>query len=714
MVVHTKKKMVLYDPSRGRESLVMDGVSSSCNLIDHEGNLWIGTVNKGVFIVPNQSFTYQVMADNSVSEYLKAPNGDLYFFTEEGKFGRTPFPYRNWDYLRGGFTLGMKKKLLPEQGRIYFSDKPFFYDLGEQKFIETGEGTYFRDYLPLENGNSLLTGGSLVLGMTERPSNPNELDLPFQFWGESGPLPFTFPRWRLRDSRCKAMELDPGRKDLYVGFVDGLIRYTVSQPPEDLLLDGKPVLVREMLPDPVKGVWMLTEAWQLLKLEGGEIVFQEQLGRNAKKITTDGKYVFWIQSKEVVRLEIEEGDRFAIDYTDGLMEDQLIDLNLIEDTLYLLGEHLVQRLPKAYDFRNPIAPEVTLDAVHLYNEELTLNADLEFSADENFLTFYFHALAFRAQQDLQFEYRILGSKENWQLAPAATNHIDFPQLSPGDYTFQLRALNEDGVASSIVSRAFVIHPPIYQRWWFQLFIFGGTLLLIWLVWRYRMRQIRKENRVREEQERLQREVFRSRIAALRSQMNPHFIFNALNSIQEFIITQQKNIASEYLADFAELMRNYLEQSKHEEISLSEEIETLEIYLKLENLRFDGALNYQIVCPPSVPADSISIPVMLLQPFVENAIKHGLLHKTGDKKLLLAFEEVGQGRLACIVEDNGIGREAAMKVRPEGKHNSFATEAMQKKVALVNQTTQRNMEFKIEDLRDGQGPSGTRVTICLDF
>jgi LytS/YehU family sensor histidine kinase len=197
-------------------------------------------------------------------------------------------------------------------------------------------------------------------------------------------------------------------------------------------------------------------------------------------------------------------------------------------------------------------------------------------------------------------------------------------------------------------------------------------------------------------------------------MNPHFMFNALNTIQEFIITNQQDIASEYLADFADLMRKYLDQSKKEDISVQEELDTLSIYLRLENLRFDGALDYSIEYDEQLDIDSIMIPVMSIQPFVENSIKHGLLHKSGDKKLQIEVRQYGRGYIKCIVTDNGIGRKASAerKKHRATKHQSFATQAIDERLAMLNANQPNRVELEIIDLESDEEALGTRVELTV--
>ncbi|NOQ76095.1 MAG: hypothetical protein GQ574_29085 [Crocinitomix sp.] len=212
------------------------------------------------------------------------------------------------------------------------------------------------------------------------------------------------------------------------------------------------------------------------------------------------------------------------------------------------------------------------------------------------------------------------------------------------------------------------------------------------------------------------EVQQSKIAALRAQMNPHFMFNALNSIQAFILSNRKETASDYLADFADLMRKYLDQSQYEEIALSEEIETLEIYLNLESLRYDGEMNYSINCDSDIEPHEISIPIMLLQPYIENAVKHGLMHKEGDKTLKISFKKITEDRIQCCIEDNGIGRAASAEInkRRQFKPASFATEAIDRKMVIVNKNSTRNFKIDIIDLIENDKGIGTRILISLDI
>ena len=197
---------------------------------------------------------------------------------------------------------------------------------------------------------------------------------------------------------------------------------------------------------------------------------------------------------------------------------------------------------------------------------------------------------------------------------------------------------------------------------------------------------------------------------LRSQMNPHFIFNALNSIQSFITTNNGYAAELFMSKFSMLVRKILENSTHKYISLEEEIETLRLYLELEKSRFEERFDFEIIEEADT---SLSIPPMLLQPFIENAIIHGMKGKTEKGQIYVRFIE-DEDRLRCEVEDNGVGR-AAPTVKKE--HNSLATSLTNDRVSFFNESAKGEAyHLQIIDLKDGdKRPIGTKVvlTIALD-
>jgi len=203
----------------------------------------------------------------------------------------------------------------------------------------------------------------------------------------------------------------------------------------------------------------------------------------------------------------------------------------------------------------------------------------------------------------------------------------------------------------------------------------------------------------------------SELKALKAQMNPHFMFNAMNSIQSLILKGDRDEAYTYLTKLATLIRENLNLSEKNFIYFDQELTLLKTYLELEKLRFTADFEYEIINADSI--EDIKIPAMIIQPFVENAIKHGLLHTTGAKKLQISFHQ--SNILTCIVEDNGIGRKASEKLKAKKPtHSSFATSAIAKRFALLKEYYKVDLGFAYEDIHAENTIAGTRVTIKIPF
>ncbi|TNE60450.1 MAG: GAF domain-containing protein [Bacteroidetes bacterium] len=211
----------------------------------------------------------------------------------------------------------------------------------------------------------------------------------------------------------------------------------------------------------------------------------------------------------------------------------------------------------------------------------------------------------------------------------------------------------------------------------------------------------------------ERKAAEAKLQSLRLQMNPHFLFNALNSIQELILTGNSDGAALYLSKFSQLLRMVLTHSEQDLLSLREEIGILQLYVELEALRFYDTFEFKLETESGLDQDEYKLPTLLIQPFVENAIWHGLLHKEGKRRLLVRFETDARENLICIIEDNGIGREAAQKVRHTGLHTGKGLTSSAERLQVLNNRYHQQNALEIIDLiaEDGSA-AGTRVRITL--
>lgn len=285
----------------------------------------------------------------------------------------------------------------------------------------------------------------------------------------------------------------------------------------------------------------------------------------------------------------------------------------------------------------------------------------------------------------------------------------YTNLPPGSYLFKVRSVDPAGTFSSGVTTITVnILPAFWQTSLFRICCVLLIIVLIYVYFKLRVNAVKKEARRRTA---IQQQIAQLEMKALRAQMNPHFIFNALNSIQTFMMKRETEQALSYLGRFARLIRNVLDNSQLNSIPISNELRMLENYLELEKLRFGDQFSYKITVDDELDPDFTDIPTMILQPFVENAIWHGLLHKKEDGHLSIAFHQQN-GSLLCVIEDNGVGRERAVAQRQQGnEHHSRGLQITRDRLALYNRRFNLDATFDIEDLYDDAGqPSGTRVNV----
>jgi LytS/YehU family sensor histidine kinase len=247
-------------------------------------------------------------------------------------------------------------------------------------------------------------------------------------------------------------------------------------------------------------------------------------------------------------------------------------------------------------------------------------------------------------------------------------------------------------------------------------IIGLFLLLLLGLFIFRNLTLKRKNAL--EKQRLENEKKQTELEmqALRAQMNPHFIFNCLSSINRFILKNESKIASNYLTRFSRLMRMVLNNSQKPLIALDDELEMLELYLEMERLRFKNSFDYAITFLNAIDSDNVFIPPLLLQPFCENAIWHGLMHKEGQGRLDVELS-MRDNILYCVITDNGVGREKAeeMNSKTAEKEKSMGLKITTERLALLNREKGLHTFYEIEDLNDESGnAAGTKVILKISF
>ncbi len=334
---------------------------------------------------------------------------------------------------------------------------------------------------------------------------------------------------------------------------------------------------------------------------------------------------------------------------------------------------------------------------------------------ENFVGFDFSALAFDHPGDVRFRYKLAGVDKEWK-DPGDRRFISYSQLKGGEYTFQLQAANAAGVWSEEEARIQLrIDKFWYQRTWAK-----GLFLIVFVVGILAIYFSRLRRAIEREQLKIQyeRELTEIKMQALTAQMNPHFIFNSLNSIDFYIIKNDTRKASQYLNRFSRLMRLILKNSRANYVALKDDLEALKLYLEIEALRFSHRFRYELVLDDNIDQDFLKIPPMLVQPYVENSIWHGLLHKRDDGciRIHYTFDEEREV-LRCTVTDNGIGRERSIELKQSSngkkERKSFGMNITKNKIEAMKFLHGIDASVSITDLyNDAQEGSGTQVELII--
>ncbi len=392
---------------------------------------------------------------------------------------------------------------------------------------------------------------------------------------------------------------------------------------------------------------------------------------------------------------------------DGLFSTEIRDMAATNDSVIFLATSrgLVSFFPSKLR-KQKINPKVIIDSILLDNVKVPVTSPLIIKAKYNDLTIFFKAISFRAGKNIIYRYKLQGYDNSWNLT--RNRYIRFARLPGGNYKLFIEA----GIAPNqwskfMFSIDIVKKKRITETVWFYLVIlitfFSGFSIVAHIILKRKQKELA-----------LQRRLLIAEQKALRSQMNPHFIFNALNSIRRFILENDMDKADYYLTSFAYLMRRVLDNSKQNFIPLSTEIETLRLYMELEKMRFDESFNFTLDVDPRIDLANWYLPPMVIQPFLENAIWHGLILKPKEGKLKVSFKLLDDNHILCVIEDNGIGRKKAMEIAAKRKgHKSTGLANTKERLSLLEQLYGKKISLKIIDLYDDNGqPAGTRVELVL--
>jgi ligand-binding sensor domain-containing protein len=467
-------------------------------------------------------------------------------------------------------------------------------------------------------------------------------------------------------------------------------------------------------------LWFGTPSDGIMAFDGRRIVGQINASRYmsyhgsiCRKVIAGGHCELWVATNSGINnIRYHVQDSISIDNItplntlDGLLSDDVNDIILNDSLIYVATSHGLTVL-NLKQLSKPVKAPIYISSFRVNEKDSAIHESAySLLYWQNNLRIEYVGILLPVAGDIRYQYRLLGGgSDKWETT--TNTSIEFRSLSPGVYTFEVAVLDKFGNRSG--HSAFVkfhIWPAFYQTVWFWAIV----IILILGTGFYLIR-----SRFRREQA-INTKIIDLEQQALKAQMNPHFIFNCLTAIQHFVNKEDVYSANMYLSNFAKLIRKTLDLSGEQYITLDKEVAYLENYIQLEKMRFQEQFNYKICVDEEIDVFSVQIPPMLLQPIIENAIRHGLRYKENNEGMLNINFSNENNNVVCRIDDNGIGirRSRELKTNTHVEYQSKGMKLTESRIAAINMISVRKIYMRIEDKYDEQGNAiGTLVIINFE-
>jgi ligand-binding sensor domain-containing protein/signal transduction histidine kinase len=693
--------------------------SIKCVFEDRDGTIWCGTDGKGLLRFTGERFMYYRESNGYPSElFLSAAKrkDGVYFFGS---------------YDRGLFMLGKNKEMTPVNvlGTRIWSIKAAYdgtiwcgTDMGLSAYRPSGKienyilGTREGDRVSTVeriNKNTLYVGGAYGIGIIENGVFRN-IALDPEFGNEIGVRAFVNYKGKILFASDKGLFDFTNHKPVPFGnFKEGIV---------------------SMVVDNSNHLWIGTETGLYLFRDNkfiqhplakdpasNTINFLEVIGNNLYIGTNNGLF-----SMNTLRLSVDQ--HYGLN--SGLINLESNINSSFYDGRYLwfgTAEGLIQFDPTVGKTTEGKLPPILNIASILLNYNSFNYADyaikmgdngfpegLRLPYSMNNLTFELDGILLSNPEGLRYQFWLEGYDETWS-KPVGNATVTLSNLPDGDLVLHMRAIDEFGMVSNEIQLPVQITPPYWRTWWF----YSIMILIVIMGFRAFFRSRIKQERERNYKKNLE---YKTRLLALEQQslnasMNRHFIFNSLNSIQYFINTQDKISANKYLTNFAKLIRKNLDSAAEAEnmVTLQQEIERLELYLSLEAMRFKDRFTYRIN-DNGIDTESIIVPGMLLQPFVENSIIHGILPNEAVKGHIEVTIKLSKDHLEITLDDNGIGIDYSLQKKKMmvGDHKSQGMEITSKRIDIIRELSKKDFELEgpFQLTNPDHSIKGTRVLLKI--
>lgn len=726
----TVRKQVTYFRDPGRKVAGYEREKYRAVYADRSGYLWLGSESgfarlrpgkqdlQHVFLPPRpdeSEFFYTSSVEDMGDHYLAATSfgyGFYKWYKSDGHVERLPNPiYESMDQGRDIFCTQKRA----DGGVDIFSRKGIWrYEPTTGKVLPLNLNIMAVHAVPWRDGYIVLTGRSTLEYLRDY-RRVRTIDFDYADTGVERITHFTVEGdelWAVGNSSIIRIDLETGAR-----------KYWQNSPEKEYFAYG--FLFTIEYHDGQVVVGNNSAGFEVFTLKNGELELQQRYlrdirGRRIRVAYTErhGDKVYMASNQGLIIYDLALRELQQIDRADGLLVQNLGktwvgNLEVFDDGRIIISGHgfftIVE--PSAFD-----TPVPKLELAQLSQNGFPLNGSaqagrLELPHDQNFFEVALRVQPLRVQHRLQYRHRLKGYDDHW--VATQDGKIRYASIPPGKYTLEVEASSSyHWQEVALLTLPVIIVPPFYQTPWFYALCLSAVLVLGAFLYRKRVGYIRRQEELKSE---YNRKVAQLEMEALRAQMNPHFIFNALNSIEYYINEENTEDAVNYLQKFAALIRTTLQNSKQPYISLREELASLRYYIEIEQMRLDQSFDFQLEIAEDLRPDRILLPPLLLQPYVENAIWHGLLYQQEKRGKLWIRCTRQAGYTEIRIIDNGIGRERSAAIRQQRLKNkkSMGMVLTKRRMELNESVTGIRTQVKVEDLVDSRGESaGTSVIISL--
>ncbi|OQP66651.1 sensor histidine kinase [Niastella populi] len=696
-----------YNIKTGQTRRYLPGIPVSRVFRDQAGDLWFTTMGEGIFRL-----------NSSEWKTIRPKAGDENsMVTAVGKIGNELWIGDNHNYI--------SRYTLPDLTLTH--SRPFFYymknailcfdTIDRHRIISAGNQGYIegtRDFKFIRELN-------LVVKSMSRIDTRKRL-----LASKSGAFILDVFDFRITDTLWhERATVAYNKKDtFYIGTLNGLYRWMKGQP---LVFLGKetPFLQKRIsaIAESADGtLWIASydDAGVIgYKNNKQVIAFTRQQGLSSDICRTllVHNNVLWVGTdKGLNKIDLKKAGYPITQYTskDGLASDMVNTLFADNSRLYVGTSAGLSFFDEQNDAPTEPCRIYLLSLVNSDRERIADSTGLVIPYTNKRLHVEFAGISYRSAGKIIYRYRMTGIDTTWR--ETKDPYLEFPELPSGNYDLEVMAINKFGNASRIISVPITVTLQFWKKTWFVISVWALSLAMLWWLGARRIARIRHKQ---QEKERLMQKMAELENTALTSQMNPHFIFNCLNSIQLFIFNGDITASNKYIAGLGKLIRMTLNNSSRSFVSLADESDYLSSYLSLEKMRFEDKIDYELVMDNIANPSTVLIPPMLIQPFVENALQHGLAPRAGSKGFI-SIRMLQQGeKLIITVSDNGIGRKAAAagkKTGLKGNIKEYSSKGMaltKDRLDIINTLYKGAATIEVSDLVDHTNtPSGTSVVITL--